>query len=478
MVQAGERHIAAGGVSRMETFAPRGFRYLQVAVRKHAGPVTLRRVGAVSQVYPYVKRGSFECSDAALNMLWAFGWNTLRLCSEDVYLDCPWRERTLYAGDLLPETATAMVTTGDLRLVRRSLELFCQSQSPESGWLQGRAPAGRGGGSLSDFPLIVLLIAGWYCRLSGDSAFARRCCPVFKRMMAAALRERGRNGPFTTRRAFVMHGYRTHQGALCALNALIARVFGEWAGILDMLGKKREAAAARTVSRETEVLVVRRFWDPRAQAFTDALPPDNPQNLHTIPANSWPLMFCEVPAAKREGAVAEIARRLAKHDHRNEPESISTYPAFYMLGGLYEAGAAGLAEESMRRVWSMMIEHPTGTIWEHCHPDASLVHAWSTAPNYYLSTRALGVRLGLPDNTSLRHVLIAPQSESLAWARGTVPHPCGDISVDWRVTGDRLELSYAAPQGVNVTVAPQGRLAKLKLSAKRVRPPAGSSRRR
>ncbi|MBD3244296.1 MAG: Bacterial alpha-L-rhamnosidase [Chitinivibrionales bacterium] len=468
LVNAGERHIAAGGVSRMETFAPRGFRFLQVGVRNHRGQVHIRRVGAVSQVYPYVKRGSFECSDPLFNILWAYGWHTLQLCSEDIIADCPWRERTLYGGDLLPEAATALVTSGDMRLVKRCVEVFLQSQSEETGWLQSRAPAPRSGGSLYDYPLIVLLIAEWYCRLFDDKAFARRCYPVFKRMMSSALQCRDATGLFTTRYpVFIMHGYRTTRGRVCALNALTARSFDRWGAMLDMLKRPSEADSARTVARDTERLL-KRFWDPSAKAFTDALPPDNPQELHTVPANSWPLLFCSVSPTQRKGAVAEIARRVSHHDPHKEPESISTYGSFYMLGGLYEAGEAGLAEESMRRVYSLTVEQPTGTIWEHANPTKSLTHAWSTAPNYYLSTRALGVRLGFPDNASPEQVVIAPESETLSWARGTVPHPCGDVAVEWRVVGNRLELSYAAPEGVRVTVTPRGRLGQLELDARRL----------
>jgi hypothetical protein len=178
LVQAGERHAARGGASRLETSFPRGFRYLQVAVRNHNRPVTIRRVGVVSQTYPHEKRGAFECSDALLNELWEMGWRTLRVCSEDVYTDCPWRERTLYAGDLLPEFATTLVTSGDTRLARRCLRIFLQSQSSETDWQQSMAPVERAGTPLSDYPLITLLIADWYDRCTNDREFSAYAYPL------------------------------------------------------------------------------------------------------------------------------------------------------------------------------------------------------------------------------------------------------------------------------------------------------------
>jgi len=110
-----------------------------------------------------------------------------------------------------------------------------------------------------------------------------------------------------------------------------------------------------------------------------------------------------------------------------------------------------------------MIKHPTGTTWEHAHPEKSLSHSWSSAPTFYLSTRALGVRMGFPERMPPNEILIAPQAGTLAWARGAVPHPLGVVEVDWRIVGDVLELNYTAPTNAKVTIAPCGRLASLKL---------------
>jgi hypothetical protein len=463
LVQAGERHVSRGGSSRLETFTPRGFRYLQVAVRNHDAPVVLRKVGVVSQVYPHEKAGSFACSDALLNEIWEMGWRTLRACSEDVYTDCPWRERTLYAGDLLPELATTLVTSGDTRLARRCLHIFLQSQSPEDESQQGMAPRERRGQLLGDYPLITLLIADWYVRYAKDREFSAYAFPFFQRMLNCLRATRAENGLFQgASQPFIDHVKQVKDGQVCALNALIARAYAALGGWARWLGKAKEAREYERLGRSTGAAVRRLFWDAQAGAFGDALVNGKLAAEHAISSSAWPSCYGLTTPAQEQGLQAHVGRR-AEASELGRKEFCTPYGAFYLLGGLYEHGGEGLAEDLMRRLWGQMAAFGSDTVWEMFSPDNSLTHAWSSAPTYYLSTRALGVRLGFPEAADLSRVTIAPQSETFDWAAGVVPHPRGKVSVRWRVEGPQLVLDYAAPKGVRCDVRPQGRLAKLEL---------------
>jgi len=465
LVSSGERQIARGGVSRMETFAPRGSRFVEIGVTNHTDTVKIRRIGMVEQRYPYEKQGSFSCSDPFFNTLWEYGWETLKLCSEDVITDTPWRERSLYAGDLLVECATTLVTARDLRLVRRCIEVFLQSQNENTGWLSLRAPHGKGLESLYDYQFIVLVNAEWYCRLENDIAFAERCFPVFEHLIRSVLATQTDDGLFpAVYPAFIDPGFKAKGLTfLCTVNALMVQVFKAWSSMLTMLGKTAEARENMEIAEKLAKLINERFWDDSVKAFTDVLMDESQTAGHGIPANAWAIMFGDVPPEKQQNANNRMAALMENFDPYKMSESISTYGAFYLLGALYETGAVRFAEESMRTIYQLMITESTGTIWEYPHPKNSTSHAWSTAPNYYLSTRTLGVRLGFPENTNLDEIMIAPQSETLQWARGTVPHPRGSVWVAWEIKGDNLFLSYQAPEGVKVTVMPQGRLEKLRL---------------
>jgi hypothetical protein len=87
-------------------------------------------------------------------------------------------------------------------------------------------------------------------------------------------------------------------------------------------------------------------------------------------------------------------------------------------------------------------------------------HAWGGTPLYQLSRRALGVEPAGPDWEPIR---LRPQPLDLAWARGVVPTPHGDLQVAWQRRGDDLivRLGGAAGRSVNVAhgreVAREGR---------------------
>ena len=89
------------------------------------------------------------------------------------------------------------------------------------------------------------------------------------------------------------------------------------------------------------------------------------------------------------------------------------------------------------------------------------MHAWSCAVNDYFATTVLGVRLGFEGADEVATIQVRPCTATLTWARGVVPHPRGDVAVEWRREGGRLHVSVRAPAGVPVEVAPAGPLAAL-----------------
>ena len=112
-----------------------------------------------------------------------------------------------------------------------------------------------------------------------------------------------------------------------------------------------------------------------------------------------------------------------------------------------------------------MVFEANDLTWEDFNRDAhsTMSHAWSSSPTFYLSTQVLGVDLGFPGNLSPDTIYIRPQSETLSWAKGTVPHTKGLVSVNWKIQGRQLVLNYSVPEGIPVVVQPRGRLRMLNL---------------
>jgi hypothetical protein len=463
------RHVSAGGPSRLETVKPYGARFLQINVSGHAGgAVHVRRLGVVRRVYPFAQVGSFACSDPTLTALWELGWRTLQVCAEDSYIDSPFRERGLYAGDMLPETAITLAASGDLRLLKRSLRLFQDMYRDllTEGAGRGGAPAEPPG----DFPLITLDIWKWYVDRTGDLAFARELFPGYARLVDAALARRAADGLVEAPRTLFVEWSALDKDHVesTAYAALLARAARDLAGIAARLG---DGAQARRYAGDADAVAAamnRQLWDDARGAFADGLKGGRPIGAHLPISSAWPSLWGLTSPAQEERLADFWRGDLARLHAGDDGGRVTPYGGFFVLGALYRNGHARLAEDFMRRHWGPMLEAPSGTAWENFttpRTGGTRSHAWSGGPTFWLSTQVLGVDLGYASAgaADIDDVLIAPQADTVSWARGTVPHPRGPIAVDWRVDGDLLRMTVRAPPSVRYHVAPRGRLGTLRL---------------
>lgn len=467
------RHVSAGGVGRFQTIQPYGMRYLQLNVSRHTAPLTIQRVGLVREIYPFEKQGRFESSDPALDALWEMGARTLRVCAEDSYIDTPFRERGLYAGDLLVQIGVTLATGLDLRLAQRSLRLLHDMYRDL--FVPGASRHPDEIGLLEDYPLLALEAYKWVVDVSGDLDFARELFPGYRHLIDSLLARRSADGTLTQQTVFiewVLPESERHDVQNTAYHALFARALSSLGEVAARLGHAELAQRYAAEAREAARVVGARFWDSKAGAFVDGTRAGARSASHLPISSAWPSFWGLTSEAQEQRLTVFWQRELAWDA---VPRGrVSPYGGFFVLGALYRQGLDGLAEDYMRRHWAPMLADPEGTLWEHFERHAGTSsHAWSAAPTYYLSTQVLGVDLGYPgsapsdsagiDGGNPPPLIIAPRSESLSWARGTVPHARGPIDVQWRVDGDLLRVTVSVPDGVRYRVEPRGRLSKLRL---------------
>ncbi|MDZ7721714.1 MAG: family 78 glycoside hydrolase catalytic domain, partial [candidate division KSB1 bacterium] len=462
------RHISAGGSQRHETFKPYGARYLQVNVTGNRGPVTLKRLGMVSQIYPFEKIGSFTCSDPLFNEIWELGWRTLLVCAEDTYTDTPFRERGLYAGDALPQFAITLAGSGDPRLIKYSLEVF---QDKYRGmFYPDKEKSGDEPGLLYDFPFITLEYFRWYVDWSGDIEFAAELYDNYRYMVENAVDKQQKNGLFANLPAFVEWTRIDKRAQLTMMQSLLARSFENMAHLAAKLDKPDDMHRYKQLVQETVQAVNRLCWDEKRGAYRDGFKNGEPIDHHYPISSAW-MSLSGYNSKPRETILTDFYRtELADIGEISRARKVTPYGGFYVLGALYRHNRADIAERFIRQYWTRMILNHNDTAWENFDDGSgpssgqgTLSHAWSGGPTYYMTTDILGVRLGFPCFYSPDTVRIEPLAESITWAEGTVPHPDGVVEVQWRVKGDQLFLNYTAPEGVTCIVKPRGRLADKRL---------------
>ena len=459
-IGAGHRFITADGQKRYETFKPYGARYLQVNIRNNNKTATVDKVGMIRQVYPFEQVGSFNCSDPLLNRIWEAGWRTLQLCAEDSYTDTPFRERGLYAGDMLPEAAITMAVSGDTRLLEHSLNIFQDMYHDEmySGKENRHA----------DFPLITLVTLDYYLQYTGDWTFVEKHYNNYKSLLLQYLKRKNRDGLQHNSQVFIeWTKLNKHDAVMTAQQALVVKsmyILSNWA---TKLNKPEDASFFKQEAKALTKAVNTMLWDESTNSYWDGIKNDSLIDKHHITSSIWPALYNVSDAIRKEKIIEMLKAETQNIMTGFRQNKIAPYSLFYLFALLYQSGEADLAEALMKKHWGPMALHAAKpTVWENFSISGNLgtsSHAWSGHPTYYLSSEVLGVNLGFYKKLNRDVIEIEPQSATVNWAEGSVAHPLGKVSVSWKIIGSRLVLDYTAPKGANVIVKPKGRLGDLEL---------------
>ncbi|MBI9070209.1 MAG: family 78 glycoside hydrolase catalytic domain [Melioribacteraceae bacterium] len=459
MISGAVRFIADGKKNRFETFKPYGLRYIQLNVTGFNAPVKIKKIGVIEQVYPFEKFGSFECSDPMFNSIWELGWRTLRVCAEDSYIDTPFRERGLYAGDMLPEYAITLAVNGDSRLLKRSLMYFHDQYHDEL--------FNGGSNKHEDFLLINVLSSKWYYDYTGDKSIIEFVYDGYKQLMQKWWDTRDENGIMFTGEKFIEWTRIDKDAKLTASHSLYAKTLGVMSEYAKILNKDSDAELFSIRANEVESVVSKFFWDADKNLFNDGYKNGILTGKYYPSSNSWPLLFNCVSDEQKDTVIKYLEKELTDIGEESRNRRLTPYGSFYTLAALYREGKADIAEKFIRQYWSRMIINGDDTAWENFDiksehnggGQGTASHAWSGHPTYFLTTEALGVNLGFQKEFEPEKIFISPHSEFLTWAKGTVPHPAGLIKVEWKIDGENLLVNYRVDNKAEVIVVPRGRLA-------------------
>lgn len=446
--------LRAGRQEVCNRLSDRGFRYLQLAVRDFDQPVRIHGVSALDRRYPIKRRSTFECSDPQLNTLWERCQETLSACATDLFVDCPWRENSFWVNDLLVENLYWLQAFGDGTLPKRSLRLAL-SQRRKDGLIPGVCPSdGQDRFVLFATNLFLPLILRDYWMYTGDGELVDELLPVVADIVDSAGTHCDSDGllcPPERYWNFVDWSYHVIGTDLQGKNACIVNAFHIHA--LDALAQllahsdetrsKRYAAKARHVAGAVQL----RFWMRDANCLAEyLLSPSSPVWAGRLTHALW-LLTGHVPDSTKHSVVSALAR-----EDLPLPE---LYMMVFVLKAFAERGEIDRALDIIKRYWFPIIDSGSPTIWEmNVHQQGkeafdqagSLCHGFSNAPITVLQQHVLGVT---PTSPGFETIDIAPQLGHLAFARGTVVTPLGDIEVEHRRQADGTVTSHVnVPDGI------------------------------
>ncbi|MFC4601457.1 family 78 glycoside hydrolase catalytic domain [Cohnella hongkongensis] len=445
-----DRWVAKGGRQALQTFVPRGFRYLEVHVA--ASPSEARVWRAEGEMRTLYDRpaGSFQCADPLLNEIWSMGEATLQACCEDALIDTPTRERGQWLGDAaVAGMETLSVVYGNLELVRRGLLQASYRRRIEDGLAAGLCPGQEA--YLTSYALYWIIGCVRYSRLTGSLELLRECSDTAERTLAFFVSHMGTRGtcPPPGTWDFLDWGHSVPPGEInVSLNLLLLLALKEMAAWERALGR-----ADRAELRLSQAEKLRRIAGESYSTEEGLL------------AKSVPTEGESAPEGRRAGFHATVLGLLnGLFDERTKPLAIefvkrhmaSCFPndpqaprlshpdaasdrlitpsfAHFSLQALWEAGEADFVLEQYRSCWGWMLEQGATTLlevfdtrWSHCHP-------WSAAPTWQLSRYLLGLVPEPDEEDALRYRLLF-QPGSVTSASGVLPlltDKGSSICIEW-----------------------------------------------
>ena len=445
------------GPQTLETLSMMAFRY----VRIENCPVTLTadNLWGLELRKPFDGTASTLTSDNALLCdLHDLTKHTVKVTSQDIYVDSQSRERGAYEGDLLINMLAAYAMEDSFAPARLTVEYLLGHRT----W-----PA--------DYLLMIIFAARADYMATGDASLLAAWYDTLKaNLFTAYLDDTGliRSpviGMSTTNAVLVdwppseRDGYEMTVPYNTVFNALNHRAYADMAAIAAVLGKNADALE---FSRRAEALrkaMIERLYDPVDGLFMDGLREDGIPSDHAAQHATAFCLNCGVYDSQ------EMADAMAKALERDGKISMSVYGAFFLLEGLYRTGHGNIANRLLldtdttegARTWAYMLYGLGATVtteaWSTVNkPNMTLSHPWGAAPAHMIASGILGVTPTAPAYESF-DIRVCP--EGIGEAAGTVPTIRGPIGVAFKNTAEGLDLTVTVPHNTTATVyLPDGRV--------------------
>lgn len=441
----------------------RAFRYVEIVVTTAHEPLVLHDYRACYLTYLFTTRAQLHlqgtglaAKPATIAQMLEVGERTLRLCSHETYMDCPYYEQTQFEGDTRVQALVSYYLFGNAELAKNALIQFDWSRN-EMGFVSARYPA-NSSYYIPNFSIFWIGMLYDYMMHVGDRAFIAEKIQGVRTIIQYFLDRQRPDGSIARpdfhnfvdwsfpkgEPAFDSSG----RSALVDLHVLMAL---QWAVQLEEYAAKEADAVAmaklqvykQQISR-LKTTLKKLYYRPQSMLFADNAGANAPFSVH---ANALAVLCGVVPATEAAGL---LQRAMAAKD--------LTQPTIYWHFYLFEALAkAGLGNDYLKHtgVWQQMLDAGCTTWPETGLKSRSECHAWGASPNYHLYKILLGVQPAAP---GFSKVTIAPHPGGADSISGVVPTPAGDVAVSLQRTAPgNWQANIHLPAGVSGQLVWQGR---------------------
>lgn len=446
--------IISSGADNQEfsTLTYRTYRYVEMQIDTKDEPLVIEDIYGTFTGYPFEMNANLRSDDEELSQIMDIGWRTARLCSVDTYMDCPYYERLQYVGDTRIQHFVSFYNSGDDRLIKNALNLLDYSRQP-NGFTLSRYPD-RQNQVIPTYSLWYVSMLYDYMMYGTDREFVEEKLMGSRQVMnyfITFLDDDGslKNVPgwnytdWVPQWTFGM-APSAEDGSSAAIDLQMLHALQSGIALEDELGRPEFVALYSKIANQLIATINEKYWDASKQLYADT--PE--KKVYSQHVNSLAILAGLVDDSSKKA----IGKALLE-DESLAPASI--YFKYYLHLALNEAGY-GDDYLNWLDIWRKNIELGLTTWGETSQVETtrSDCHAWGSSPNIEFFRIILGIESDAPGFSKIR---IEPHLGELKEIGGSMPHPAGEISVNYKIKRNKLEAEITLPNNLNGTFVWQGK---------------------
>lgn len=170
-----EKWILSGGDDEADQFDYKAFRYAGIIA---PGGVKIGDIKMLVRHYPFEKKAVYETPNADLQKVLKLCEDTIHYGTQEVFVDCPTREKGQYLGDAYISGRAQAILTGDATLLKKTIVDFCNSAFISAGIMAVSTSSFMQ--EIADYSLLFAPLVLWTYRFDRDEAFLKRVYPYVK----------------------------------------------------------------------------------------------------------------------------------------------------------------------------------------------------------------------------------------------------------------------------------------------------------
>jgi hypothetical protein len=468
MVGIKDVFIPDGGKDRL--FKPtyiRTFRYIQLDIETKDIPLTVENYYQVACKAPVELKAKFETNNPDLDWMMDAGWRTVSVCAQDILMSDAAYEQMQYTGDSRVHNLSLLTLSADDRLTRNALIQFDQSRIPEG--LTYACYPNPFHLIIPSYSLIWVDQVHDYMMWKDDKEFISGFELGISNVLYWFEQKMQPNGlvgkiDWWGALAWPRHYKNGEPPTVYAENCTLytlhyAYTLRHAAEIFEFLEKTDQAE--KYIKRADQIcLAVNQLCKNQEGFYTES--PDNKQvsqitNILAILAG----------ASRGDNANVLMKKLLEPKDWFGQ---VDLFLHLYLFEAMNKTGFQDRFLSELSE-WQLMKERGMTTFadvpleWGE-ENQRSECHPWSTSPNVFMFKTVCGIN---PTSPGHKTVEIAPSFGELMQIKAVYPHNLGNIELDLKRNGSKVEGSVSIPEGMEATFLFGGQKLKLKSGLNEIR---------